>query len=170
MKLFLVGFMGSGKSTTGVVLARKLGCEFVDLDQYLVQQEAMTVEQIFETHGEQYFRQCEAKYLRQIGRMEGSMVVSTGGGTPCKGDNMSYMRSVGVVVYLKLDPAMLRDRLLASKTVRPLIVGKDAQQLLQFIQECLSDREEYYLQANFVVANLGRDVDKIIQLINYKLE
>lgn len=162
-----MGFMGSGKSTMGSVMARKMDCEFIDLDHFIVQNEGLTIPEIFDLHGEEYFRKCEAKYLRKVSDMADNVVVSTGGGTPCKGDNMEYMRQSGLVVYLKLDPKMLCDRLINSKTVRPLIVGKTPPELLSYIEATLSEREKYYLRANFVVANPGRDVDKIISMINY---
>lgn len=169
MRIFLVGFMGSGKSTMGSVMARKMGCEFIDLDHFIVQNDGRTIPEIFEQSGEDYFRQCEAKYLRQASAMSENIIISTGGGTPCKGDNMEYMRQCGIVVYLKLDPKMLCDRLIGSKTVRPLIVGKTPVELLQYIETMLEEREKYYLRANFVVANPGRDVDKIISMINYTI-
>lgn len=167
MRIYLVGFMGSGKSTMGSTMARKLNCDFVDLDHYIVENEGLTIPEIFSNHGEEYFRVCEQKYLRQIGDNQQNIVISTGGGTPTKGDNMAYMRATGVVVYLKLEPAMLRDRLLSSKTVRPLIAGKSPDELLAYIETTLAEREKYYTQANLVVANPGRDADRIIEMINY---
>lgn len=167
MKVYLVGFMGSGKSTLGTVMARKMGYDFVDLDNYIVEQERMSVAEIFASHGEPYFRECERKYLRQVSQKERDIIISTGGGTPSKGDNMDYMRSQGTVIYLKLEPAMLRDRLLASHTVRPLIKDKNPQELLQYIEDTLAEREKYYLKANLVVSNIGRDADRIINLLNY---
>lgn len=167
MKVFLVGFMGSGKSTLGTMMARKMGYEFVDLDHYIVKQEKMSIAEIFATRGEQYFRDCERKYLRQVSAPEGDRIISTGGGTPSKGDNMEYMRSQGTVIYLKLEPAMLRDRLLCSNTVRPLIEGKSPEELLHYIEDTLAEREKYYLKANLIVANIGRDVEKIIKLLTY---
>lgn len=159
--------MGSGKSTLGNTIARKLNCEFIDLDHYIVENEGLTIPEIFSIHGEAYFRACEEKYLRLVAQSHSDIVLSTGGGTPTKGDNIGYMRQTGVVVYLKLEPAMLRDRLLCSRTVRPLIVGKSPDELLTYIETTLAEREKYYTQANIVVANPGRDADRIIELINY---
>lgn len=170
MKIYLVGFMGSGKTTMGSALARKLSCPFVDLDHYICAGEGFeTVGALFEAQGEEYFRQCEARYLRQATQELGeSFVLSTGGGTPVRGDNMAYMRQAGKVIYLQQSPEVLRQRLLASKTVRPLIAGKNPAELLDYIGRMLAEREPFYLQANLVVADVGRDAERLVRLLQYE--
>ena len=170
MKVYLVGFMGSGKTTLGGAVARKLGCPFVDLDHYICDQEGFeTVGELFAARGEEYFRTCEAKYLRQATEELGdSFVLSTGGGTPVRGGNMDYMRAMGKAVYLQQPPEVLRERLLASKTVRPLVAGKSPDELLDYIRRTLAQREAYYLQANLVVADAGRDAERIVRLLQYE--
>lgn len=170
MKVYLVGFMGSGKSTMGSALARKLSCPFVDLDHYICSAEGFeTVGALFEAKGEAYFRDCEERYLRQASEELGAnFVLSTGGGTPIRGGNMEYMRSVGKVLYLQQPPEVLRQRLLASKTVRPLIAGKNPDELLDYIEKTLHAREPFYLQANLIVADAGRDADRLARLLQYE--
>ncbi|MEG1371374.1 MAG: shikimate kinase [Mucinivorans sp.] len=170
MKIYLVGFMGSGKSTLGAAMAQKLNYSFVDLDHYIVEKEGRTIAEIFAdpAKGERYFRECEKKYLSQASQEAENIIISTGGGTPTVGDNMSYMKTMGTVVYLKTDPELLCERLLKSKTVRPLVLGKSPDELLEYIKNTLDEREQYYTQANIVISNAGRQADRVIELINYK--
>lgn len=151
-------------------MAHRLGATFIDLDQYIAQQEGKTIPDIFgdPALGEAYFRACESKYLRQVSQTTDDIIISTGGGTPTVGDNMSYMKSEGTVIYLKTDPELLCQRLFHSHTVRPLVVGKSEEELLHFITLSLAKREVYYNQANLVVSNAGLNADRIIELLNYK--
>lgn len=107
MLIFLIGFMGSGKTTLGKPLAARLGYRFIDLDKAIEEGEGSTVGEIFAVRGEAHFRTLEHKYLQNIVSHGGDLVVSTGGGTPCFGGNMELMNASGVTVYFKLSPAML---------------------------------------------------------------
>lgn len=165
MLIFLIGFMGSGKTTLGHPLARRLGYDFVDLDRAIEAGERCTIGEIFASRGEAEFRLLERKYLQDTIARGGNVVVSTGGGTPCFHANMELMNANGVTVYLKLTPAMLAGRLASAKVCRPLLAGKSLSEMEEYIVDTLAGREEYYQQANVVVANPSRDVAKLIDIL-----
>ena len=112
-RIFLIGFMGSGKTTLGSRLARKMGYEFVDMDQLIEETSGMTVPVIFTELGEEVFRKWEHDILLELCQRE-KLVVATGGGAPCHGEMMSSMNNNGETVYIKLRPAGLKDRLTHS--------------------------------------------------------
>lgn len=157
--------MGSGKTTLGYPLARRLGYDFVDLDKAIEVGEGCTVGEIFASKGEDEFRLLERKYLQNVIIKGGNVVVSTGGGAPCFHANMELMNASGVTIYFKLTPGMLAERLASAKVCRPLLAGKSLSEMEQYIVETLAVREEYYQQANVVVANPSRDVTKLIDIL-----
>lgn len=165
MLIFLIGFMGSGKTTLGHPLARRLGYDFIDLDKAIESGEGCSVSEIFASKGEDEFRLMERRYLQDVIVRGGNVVVSTGGGTPCFHANMELMNANGVTVYLKLSPGMLAARLAAAKVCRPLLAGKSLSEMEEYIVDTLAVREEYYQQANVVVANPSRDVAKLIDIL-----
>lgn len=165
MLIFLVGFMGSGKTTLGRPLATRLNCTFIDLDRAIETGEGRTISDIFATDGEAHFRALERKYLEEVITQHKTAVISTGGGTPCFGDNMALMNASGITVYLKIAPRMLANRLLAAKVRRPLVEGKSPDELLRYIEETLTERETYYGQANVVVGNPSRDVSQLMMIL-----
>lgn len=151
MTLFLVGFMGCGKSTVARGLAELAGWEFVDLDRRVCQMAgAEDVAEIFATRGEEEFRRLEREAIESLA-FSGNAVVATGGGAPCVGDNMERLMALGTTVYLKMSPLALRDRLLHVRVVRPKIVGKSPEELLEYVTELLAEREPYYGRARVVV-------------------
>ncbi|MEG1607481.1 MAG: shikimate kinase [Mucinivorans sp.] len=166
MRYFLIGFMGSGKSTLGRSLAKSMGMEFIDLDRYLEQQQGRTIADVFALDGEPYFRALESKYLREVSRQD-NIIVSCGGGTPCSDSNMEFMNSLGRTIYLKLEPDVLAERLENGKFVRPLIASMNSVQLLEYITTTLIQREVYYNQATIIVANPSRDVSQIVDILSY---
>jgi shikimate kinase len=166
MLIFLIGFMGSGKTTLGRPLATRLGYRFVDLDREIEQGEGRTIGEIFSTDGEAAFRALEGAYLQRVIEQGGDAVVSTGGGTPCFGEHMAEMNRSGVTVYLKLAPAVLVNRLLSAHLQRPLVAGKSPEELLVYITETLAEREVYYRRANVVVADPSRDVRRLVEILN----
>ena len=168
MRVFLIGFMGSGKSTLGFPLARRLGLRFVDLDRHIEQSEGQTIPDIFAAEGEQSFREMENRHLREYIEANDDFVMSTGGGTPCFNDNIDLMNSTGRTVYLKLEPEMLAARLKNSKTVRPLVAGKTSEELLEYIKTTLADREKYYDRASVVIADPTRDVSRLAAILEYR--
>lgn len=148
--IFLVGFMGCGKSTIGRKLATAGGYNFVDLDQRVCELAGATIPEIFATQGEEAFRVWERKALEEVAQRD-NVVVATGGGAPCCGDNMDFILAHGKAVYLKMSATALQQRLLHARAVRPKIVGKSPEELLTYIEELLAQREPFYSRANVVV-------------------
>ena len=162
MKIFLIGFMGSGKSTIGRRLAGVLGFDFVDTDRFIEMQYGATITKIFEQHGEDAFRQMERDVLQKMLQHEFA-VISTGGGMPCQDDNMDMMLASGKVIYLKTFPQTLSRRLLNSHTNRPLIKGKTEKELQQYINEKLTEREPVYNRAHIVVQTEIFSMEELLQ-------
>ncbi len=143
VKVYLIGFTSSGKSTLGHQLAFRFGSTFVDIDEYIREKEGRSVQEIFRKEGEVRMREIEMMALQNISRMENA-IVSTGGGTPCFYDNMQLMNSTGITVYLKASPEFLIDRLKGSMGERPLINFSDISELTNFVNRMLEKRESYY--------------------------
>lgn len=162
--LFLIGFMGSGKTTLGKKLANHLNLKFIDLDQMIVARIGMAIPEYFTLHGEQKFRELESQILKeQAGERA---VVSTGGGGPCFFDNMQWILENGISIYLYLTPKALHHRLQQSNIAsRPALQGLRDEALLQFIEEKLSEREPFYKQANIHIDQLNTSLDAICQSI-----
>ncbi len=150
MRIYLIGFMGSGKSSLGTRMARKLNYTFVDLDTEVENAVGLTIPDIFDQKGEAYFRQSEHDVLHQTFR-HNNAVVATGGGTPCYFDNMAFMKTAGMTVYLKMSPLSLRDRLVNARRQRPLLQDLDQDTLLDYIRNKLAEREASYLQADCII-------------------
>lgn len=148
--IFLIGFMGSGKSTFGRQLGKKLGYAFIDMDTYIEEKVNRTVPQIFAENGEKYFRQLETEAIEALSSQV-HCVIATGGGAPCFNDNMSRMNAIGKTVYLQLTSEKLAERLSLDATVRPVLEGKTGEELVNHIMSKLKDREIFYQQASFVV-------------------
>jgi shikimate kinase len=151
--IFLIGFMGSGKSFWATQLAQKLGCLCVDLDTLIVQGEQKSIAQIFEQQGESHFRALEQQYLSELIDENGkkNLVVATGGGTPTVGQNMDLMLRSGCVVYLQASTTLLAQRLQSETEHRPLLRGKNQPELERFITEKLTQREQHYQRAHFTI-------------------
>ena len=172
MIIFLVGYMGCGKSSLGKVLARELGYDFVDMDAFIEQQcDGMKIVDIFAMYGEPYFRALEKKTLSELGRRE-HCIVATGGGAPVGEGNMEAMNETGETIYLKMSPDSLVMRLKRGRDRRPLIKQMDDGQLLKFIEENLAIREPHYLKAKIVIDCNGVGdiyiVDHIKEILKYK--
>lgn len=148
-RIFLIGYMGVGKTTSGRELARVLELEFVDLDLFIQNRYNKTVNQLFEDLGESEFREIEHKILIEVAAFE-DVVISSGGGAPCFYNNMEVMNNAGTTIYLKAKPDMLAERLDGCKAKRPLIKDKTTDELKQFVIDSLEKREPYYSQAKIV--------------------
>jgi len=157
-KLYIIGFMGSGKTTAGKKIASLLGWTFIDLDKKIEEHESRSIPEIFAQSGESYFRRVESEVLKGL-KNHSEVVISTGGGTPCHGDNMDYMLETGLTLYLKLSPGQLKSRLINSKGERPLIKNLDDSGLLLFINEKLAEREIYYNRAEVTVEGIDTDIN-----------
>ncbi len=161
--IFLIGFMGAGKTSLGKQLAKKMNLNFLDSDKEIENMENMPVLQIFATHGESYYRKLEHDWLNNLSNTDFNLI-STGGGMPCFENNMDVMKKKGLVVYLKHPPRQLAQRLRNAKTERPLLKNKTPEEIEEFITKLLSEREPIYSQAHIVVcpsdqrANIVRDL------------
>lgn len=160
-QIFLLGFMGSGKTRIGKKLAGKLGLTFFDLDKYIEKKTGYKIPEIFSTIGEDAFRQVEKEALHSIVGENDDFLLSTGGGTPCFYNNMSYMNKKGLTIYLRYNPGMLHSRLKKAKKSRPLIDGMDEGELLAFIKKKLKEREKYYLKAKKSVQSDNLQVETL---------
>lgn len=150
MVLFLVGFMGCGKSTVGRKLAEAKGYNFVDLDAEVARMAGMSVQEIFATQGEEAFRQMERQAIEQLSPGDRT-VVATGGGAPCYGDNMQLLKAKGTTVYLKMSAEALTERLKHVRVPRPKVAGMDAEQLGDYVTRLLAEREPIYMQSRVIV-------------------
>jgi shikimate kinase len=149
-RIFLIGYMGAGKTTIGKALSKELNMPFYDLDWYIENRRRKTVPQIFAEVGEEGFRKIEYNMLHEVGEFE-DIIISCGGGTPCFFDNMDYMKQQGQVIYLKASPEVLYKHLLMGKTERPLLKGKSPEELIAFIHEQLEKRESFYTKAPYTL-------------------
>jgi shikimate kinase len=158
--------MGSGKSTVGRKLAKKLNLQFIDLDKYIEERNFKTIPDIFAAEGEKGFRLLEQKALHEVSTFE-NIVVATGGGAPCFFDNIEMINKSGISVYLNGTPRILTERLRHSKTDRPLIKGKTDEEMIEFIHDTLEKRNHWYKQAN-VIIDFDRDlkVSEILEILN----
>ncbi|MDE7080090.1 MAG: shikimate kinase [Muribaculaceae bacterium] len=152
MTIFLIGYMASGKTTLGRALARELGHRFIDLDFYIEQRFRRRIPEIFAANGEDGFREIEARMLREAGEFCDT-VISCGGGTPCHGDNMDYMLSHGVTVWLDAGVECICRRLATAKTRRPIVEGKSAEELPSFIAAHLAERLPHYRRAEIRISS-----------------
>ena len=150
MRIFLTGYMGCGKSTIGRKVAALIGINFIDLDKYIEERNFKSVPDIFAQEGEAAFREKERQALLEVAEYE-DIVVGTGGGAPCFFDNMQRMNDSGITIYLAPDNDTLAFRLMKSKTERPLIAGKNREELLQFIKTALEKRAPFYEQSKIVI-------------------
>ncbi|MBQ9201800.1 MAG: shikimate kinase [Bacteroidales bacterium] len=147
-RIFLIGYMGAGKSRLGRMLAEALGWSFVDLDVFIEEKYAQKIPSLFESRGEEGFRLIERECLHEVAEFKRA-VISTGGGTPCYADNMEYMNRSGETLYLKVAVPELLRRLLSPKSQgkRPLLAGLSPEQMEEKIVRMLQLREPYYLRA-----------------------
>lgn len=162
MVIVLIGYMGSGKSAVGKVLAEKLSFKFADMDDYIEEKEQKTIPEIFRDRGEIYFRKAESRYVREMLSGARDTVVSLGGGTPCYGDNMDRIKELADrVFFLKASIGELTARLGREKDHRPLIKHLSDDELEEFIRKHLFERNFYYLKADRTVNVDGRTIERI---------
>jgi shikimate kinase len=175
--VYLTGFMGSGKSTIGPILANTIGYDFLDIDRTIEVTASKTIMEIFASNGEGYFRELEKRIIHQISSTHGR-VVSLGGGTVTKPENLNIIKASGVLVYLKAEPEEIFHRL-KFKADRPLLKGTEAMklengELLHRIVRLMEEREPFYNQADIIVntagKKIGHTVDEIVKKIRTLIE
>ncbi len=172
MRIFLIGFMGAGKSFLGKLWGEKHSIAFYDLDTLIEEEERKTIENIFKIFGEDYFREREAAVLRNTDRFE-DCIIACGGGTPCFFDNMQWMNKNGVTIFLNESESNIYDRLKKDSTVRPLINNQDDEVLKLFIKNKLGSRIAFYNQSQLILQRhqLNKDGFLIVsKYINDKYE
>lgn len=162
--VFLIGFMGSGKTTWGKKLANALNVPFVDLDHEIVDYIGMSIPEYFALYGEDQFRKIEMEVLHNQQNKSG--IISTGGGTPCFFDNMDWLLNNGTVLYLKHSPKSLWNRLSQSDILkRPALNGLIGDDLLQFIETKLEERKPYYERAHVLVDQINTPLEELVTLV-----
>lgn len=148
-RIFLVGYMGAGKTTIGKVLSKLIGLTFIDLDYYIEGRFRKTVAQLFAERGEEGFRSIERNMLHEVAEFE-DVLISTGGGTPCFFDNMEFMNQQGTTIYLQVSVDELASRLEVCKHTRPVLKNRTGEELKAFVAESLSGRLPFYQKASIV--------------------
>ena len=165
MLIFLVGFMGSGKSTVGKKLAARLKYGFVDTDKSIECVAGKSIPEIFDSDGEPYFRQKETEILRSLeGRK--NLVVATGGGAPCHADNMQWMNEQGITIYLEMHPGSIFHRIAPRKSERPVLKNLDDVDLMEFIINELDRRKPIYKKARIVIKGENLKFEELEQKLN----
>ena len=168
MQIYLIGFMGAGKTTVGKLLAKKLAMPFVDLDNVIEKKADLAIPLIFERFGENYFRQLETDYLKRIARLSGN-IIATGGGIVLSAENRTIMKNSGVTVYLKWQTEILYQRI-KNSTHRPLLNGINESQPVKHIEKIFTERQPYYEQADIIIdGNEGIIPEEIVELLIQKL-
>jgi shikimate kinase len=150
VRLFIIGFKSSGKTTFGKELAHALQLEFVDLDMKIEEKSGFAIPEIYKRYGEEAFRKEEAEVLKQVVGMD-DVVVATGGGAACNPDNMALMLKAGLTVYLKAEDETIASRLLKVAHERPVVKGRTREEILDFVREMKKKCESYYLQAKYIL-------------------
>lgn len=165
MRIYLIGYMGCGKSTLGRRLSQHTGLQFVDMDHYIEERNCKTIPRIFAEEGEAEFRNKERKALEELSQFN-DIIIATGGGAPCFFDNIDVMNRSGKTIFMNIGPEILADRLLKSKTERPLIKGKSREELVAFIDETLKKRNKFYQQAHIQITQPDIDLNQLMSMIS----
>ena|ERR1700722_10087951 len=165
-KIFLIGFMGSGKTHWGKLLSESLQLPFFDLDTVIAKTEQKNISQIFAEFGEEFFRYKEKETLEEIVSDHDKFILSCGGGTPCFFNNIEFMKDNGKVIWLNTSIDILRERLFKERATRPLIKAIGDAELKNYIIRKLGDRKMYYEQADFIINEESASLKSIIELLN----
>ena len=160
MKIFLIGFMGCGKSTLGRKLATKLGYDLIDLDHQIEKNTGSTVGDYFSVHGEDAFRKLESDTLKSFDYPK-NCVIATGGGTPCFFDNIDWMNENGTTIYIEMQALALAKRLESGMAKRPLLRDLTAEGVVEFIENKLAEREKFYNKATLIMDGISLTADDI---------
>jgi len=171
MKIILLGYMGSGKTTIGTQLAKKLYQNFTDLDDYIEREENKTITEIFKEKGEIYFRKIEHTYLEIFIKENDSYVLSLGGGTPCYANNIDIISKENDLhsIYLKASVTTLYERLINNSSKRPLLASQTKESLIEYIAKHLFERSIYYEKAKYSISINSKDIAAIVAEIRILL-
>lgn len=167
MKIFLIGFMGCGKTRMGKNLSNKLEKPFVDIDTLIEHTQNQSIPEIFANQGENGFREIE-KNILQVSAFADDAIISTGGGAPCFYDNMEWMNKNGLTIFIDPPVKVLADRLINAKTERPLVKNKSFEELLIFIEEKLNERRPFYEQAQITLKGVNLSTEDFLEILTEK--
>ena len=166
MRLFIIGYKSSGKSTIGRKLAARLKLKFIDLDEVIERREGKSIPELYKEIGDDKFRYREWEALREV-VMEDDLVVSTGGGAPCHCDNMNLMEKYGEVIYIHLDNNTLAGRLKMATKDRPIVLNKSDEELHEYVADLRDRCEHHYMRAKYIVEGKDIRVEDIIQALDH---
>lgn len=164
-RIYLIGFMGSGKSTFGKKLAKELALPFIDLDKEVEVKAKCSITDIFKYLGEDTFRKMESDTLHELSDRE-EFVMATGGGTPCYFNNIDFINKKGKSIYIELDIQSIYNRLSQAKNIRPTIKDKKEEELMQFIKDKLKEREPIYKQAAVTINGLSVNLREVVSKLS----
>ncbi len=171
--IYLTGFMGSGKSTIGPILANTLGWDFFDLDRLIENKTEKKIREIFEQEGENYFRKLETDTLKEISESQ-NVIISLGGGTAANEENLEILKKTGKIIYLKVSLDTVYQRLKYKKD-RPALTKSNSESLSRKemtdrIKKLMERRVRYYEQADYTIDtdsnSVGKTIDKIVKIIS----
>ena len=163
-RIYIVGYMGAGKTTAARRLATRLGWAVADTDDLFEEKYRISVDDFFHKYDEALYRKLESQVLKETESLE-NVVVSTGGGTACYFDNMDWMNQHGLTVFLRISEKAVIDRLIHAKRKRPLSTGKSEAELTAFVQQHYTSRLPFYEKAKITVKSEGLDLDNLVQLV-----
>ena len=172
MKIILLGYMASGKTSIGKKLAKRLNLSFIDLDDYIAEQENLSISEIFKEKGEIYFRKKEAHYLNELLKNDKSYILALGGGTPCYANNIKLINQFATSFYLKRSLKNTYNKLskLKNKIKRPMIATISNADLKEFIAKHLFERAPYYEQASITIVVDGKTKKEVSKEISEKIK
>jgi shikimate kinase len=165
MRIYFIGFMGSGKSYWGKQLSEKLKVPFFDLDEKIVEDTGQSIVEMFQMQGEEYFRVREKDVLHRLTQNNKTFVMACGGGTPCFYNNIDFLKKNGIVIWLSTSTETLYNRLIKEKDQRPLINRFSDNELKSYIIKKISSRKIYYRQANFVINEEQLSLEAIMSVL-----
>lgn len=165
MKIFLIGYMGCGKSRWGKIVAEHYDFRFIDLDTLIEEREELSVPEIFEKYGESGFRERENEALQSISDFE-NIIVATGGGAPCFNNNMEVMNQLGTSLFIECSPQLLRDRITESETERPLVMNFSQEELLNYIVRHLQNRIPFYEQSHHKLVSGNLELEDFTAILD----
>jgi shikimate kinase len=164
MKIYLIGYMASGKSKLGKKLSGLTGLSFVELDEIFEERYRIGIVDFFDKYGDPAFRQIEHQLLLETASLDHT-IIATGGGTPCSEEHIRFIKEHGISIYIRMNAADLAARLKIVKKKRPLLKNVPMENLEQFIRNQLEEREPYYLQADHIIAGPVDDLEPLVDLI-----
>ncbi len=166
MRIFIVGYMYSGKTTVGKQLAKKLKYDFLDTDVMFETKHQTSISTYFSEHGEAAFRTAEHQILDDLKSYPNDVIVSTGGGLPCFGNNMQLMKEMGIVIYLEASVGAIYYRYAKSHAERPLLANLSKEEAIRKIESHLEEREPFYKQANITLSAENVNFEALLQILS----